>query len=174
MKYLALLVLLAFLFPNNVFADQDSLENLLENTREGTGSKISPILLKWQSSENKDQFAKTNGLLYKDGTIQVYVYLTNEEFLSQIKSEINVVASDANIVVAYVSPQQLDTFENLDYVERVTPPELARTPPIPQIVTKEKIEPEEKNDAAIPILVIAIILSSITFSVYLHKKRSKK
>jgi len=174
MKYLILLFLLALFFQNNVFADQDSSDNLLENSRDGTDSKIDPILLKWQSSYDKDEFAKTNGLLYREGTIQVYVYLTNEEFLSQIKSEINVVASDANIAVAYVSPEQLDSFENLDYVERVTPPDLARTPPIPQIVPKETIEPEEKNDVVILILVIAIILSSITFSVYLHKKRTKK
>ena len=174
MKYFILLFLLWFFFPNNLFANQDSFDNLLENPREGISSKISPILLKWQSSENKDEFAKTNGLLYREGTIQVYVYLANEEFLSRIKSEINVVASDANIVVAYVSPEQLDTLENLDYVERITTPDLARTPPIPQIVTKETIEPEEKNDLSIPILVIVIILSSITFSVYLHKKRTKK
>lgn len=169
-----MLVLLSILFSNNGFADQSPQDNLLTNNRDGANSKINSILLKWQSSENHDDFAKVNGLIYKEGTIQVYIHLTSKEFLSQIPSEINVVASDRNIAVAYVTPKQLDTFENMDYVERVTPPDLARTPPMPQMVTNEKIEHEDQKNTVIPILIISIISISIIFSVYLYKKRTKK
>ena len=169
MKFLVLLLIGSLFFSNYSFADPDLAEY---SAREQANSKISPILLKWQASENPDEFAKANGLLYQDGMIQVYVYLTDEEFLSQIPPEINVVASDQKIAVAYVTSQQLDSFENLNFVDRVTLPDLARTPPIPQIMTSEKTQ-EEKTDFT-PMVIITILIVIITIIViFLQRKKTK-
>ena len=170
MRFLILLLLVSLVFSNHSFADIDS----SENTQRGqTNSKISQILLKWQTSDNPDEFAKANGLLYKDGTIQVYIHVSSEEFLLQIPSEINVVASDQKIAVAYVTPQQLEIFENLDFIERVTLPDLAITPPIPQIVTPEKTQEEEQDDLALIVIAMVLVVIVVIITIFLPRKRAK-
>ena len=169
MKFLILLLLCTIFLPNFSIAELDSSEYY---SREQTNSKISNILLKWQSSENPDEFAKINGLLYKDGTVQIYIHLTDEEFLWEIPPEINVVASDQKIAVTYVTPQQLDIFENLDFVERVSLPDLAITPPIPQIAIPEKIQ-EEKIDFTLMIIISILVVIITIFVINLQRKRTK-
>ena len=173
MKYLVLLVLLLILLSNNGFTDLAS-NSQMEDTRLTSNSKIQPILLQWQASDNPAEFSKINGLEYRGEQIQIYIYLTNEEFLSKLPPEINVIASDQKIAVAYVSPYQLDEFENLDYVERVTLPDLAKTPPLPQIVTKDEITKEEQKDlTSIAFLAIVIVVISVILFVFLNRKKSK-
>ena len=169
MKYLVFLVLVVISVPNNGFAELDSHDNSQDN-RVLSSSKIYPTLLKWQSSENHDEFAKTNDLLYKEGKVQVYIHLTSEKFLSQIPSEINIIASDQNIAVAYVTPEQLDEFENLDFVDRVTLPDLARISVMPQITVKDEIDPPTQKNTILTILIISIISIAVLLSVVLHRK----
>jgi len=170
MRFLILLLLVSLFFSNHSFADIDS----EENTQRGqTNSKISQILLKWQTSDNPEEFAKANGLLYKDGTIQVYIHVSSEEFLSQISPEINVIASDQKIAAAYVTSEQLDMLENLEYVERVTLPDLAKTPPIPQIVNSDKPQNKEQDDYTQIGIILAVIVAIAIIAIVLQRKRTK-
>lgn len=175
MNNLVLLLMVSFLIPNNVFADLGS-ENLQDDNLSKT-SKIQPILLRWQSSENPVDFAKNNGFLYKDDMVQVYIYLTGTEFLSLISSEFNVVSSDQKIAVAYITPEQLEEFEKMDFIEKVTLPDIAKTPPIPQLETKDENQDNPPKDnqgffeIIIPIITVSII--SIIAIVLLKKKRLK-
>jgi len=172
MKYLILLVFFSLLLANNGFADLNS-NNQIEEARLISNSKIHPILLKWQTSENPVEFAKINGLEYRDEKIQVYIYLIDENFLPKLSSDIDVIASDQKIAVAYVSPSQLDEFENLDYVERVTIPDLAINPPLPQTATTNEVPKKEQNNFTLfSFLVIVIIICTIMM-IFLKIKKSK-
>ncbi len=59
--------------------------------------------------------------------------------------EITISAFDEKIIAAYVSSEQLDKLEELDFIERVTPPDLVRTPPIPQVKILESQTTEENE-----------------------------
>jgi len=164
------LFLISFLPVHIVFAEDLNSNLNSETGRISSNSKIHPMLLKWQLSDNPTEFAKNNGMLYEENTVQVYIYLTNQEFLNQISSEVNIVSSDQNIAVAYVNSKQLDQLETLDYVERVTLPDLARTPPIPQIMPKNQtLEKDLPNFNLFGVIVITII-GIITIVIFLRKK----
>ncbi len=117
----------------------------IEEFRSSSNSKIHSILIKWQTSENPDEFAKENNLSYTENKIGVYIYLKNTDSRSKIPHEITVTAFDEKILVAFVSSEQLDKLEELDFIERVTTPDLARTPPIPQVKIPESQTSEENE-----------------------------
>jgi len=96
--------------------------------------------------------------------------LDNFDSLSKIPSEIEVTASDEKIIVAFVSSEQLDTLEELDFVERVTPPDFARTPPIPQVEIPETQTTEENP---YDYLVWVVVGGIVIIAAGIFKKRKK-
>ena len=143
---------------------------LNEEFRSSSSSKIHSILIQWQLSENPNEFAKENNLLYTENKIGVYIYLDNVNSLSKIPLEINITTNDEKIAVAFVSSEQLDKLEELDFVKRVTPPDLARTPPIPKVAIPETI-PQEENQY--DYLLLSIIGAIFIITIIIFKKRKK-
>ena len=115
------------IYAQNMESDLENTSTPLEKFRSTSNSKIHPILIQWQLSDNPNEFAKENKLSYTENKIGVYIYLDNAESRSKIPSEITVTAFDEKMAVAFVSSGQLDKLEELDFIERVTPPDLART-----------------------------------------------
>jgi len=136
-----------------------------------SGSKIHPTLVKWQTSENPDEFAEENNLSVNKNKVAVYIHLESAESRSQIPPEINVMAFDEKIALAFVSPEQLDELDNLDFVERVTPPDLVRFFPLPQGETPETQTLEENRyDYLVWIAIGGIVIFTI---IAILKKRQK-
>jgi len=144
----------------------------IEEFRSSSSSKIHSILIKWQLSENPNEFAKENQLLYTENKIGVYIYLESTESLSKIPPEITVTAFDEKIVVAFVSSEQLDELDDLNFVKRITPPDLARTT-MPQVEIPESQTIEENlYDYLVWIIVAGIII--ITIGIFKKRKHSKE
>ena len=141
-----------------------------EEFRSSSNSKIHSILIQWQLSENPNEFAKENNLSFTENKIQVYIYLKNTDSRSKIPHEITVTAFDEKILVAFVSSEQLDKLEELDFIERITPPDLARTPPIPQVKIPESQTKEENQYDYLLWLVIGGI---VVITVGIFRKRKK-
>ena len=64
--------------------------------RSGNDSKINSVLLQWISSNNPEEFADKHDLKVKDDKIFVYIYLVNNESLSKIPKEIEIISSHEN------------------------------------------------------------------------------
>jgi len=154
---------------------ESSLENFsspIEEFRSSSSSKIHSILIKWQTSENPNEFAKENNLLYKENKIGVYIYLESAESLSKIPKEITISAFDEKIIAAFVSSEQLDKLEELDFIERVTPPDLARTPPIPQVkIPESQTTGENQYDYLLWLVIGGIVI--ITVGIFKKRKKLK-
>ena len=178
MNFLILGFVLVLLFVQNsvtIYAEntESNLENSstpIEQFRSPSSSKIHPTLIQWQLSVTPNEFAKENNLSYNENKIGVYIYLDNFDSLSKIPSEIEVIASDEKIIVAFVSSEQLDTLEELDFVERVTPPDFARTPPIPQVEIPETQTIEENP---YDYLVWVVVGGIVIIAAGIFKKRKK-
>ena len=169
--------LLLLIVQNSVTIYAENTESNLENSstpieqfRSPSTSKIHPLLIQWQLSVTPNEFAKENNLSYNENKIGVYIYLDNFDSLSKIPSEIEVTASDEKIIVAFVSSEQLDTLEELDFVERVTPPDFARTPPIPQVEIPETQTTEENP---YDYLVWVVVGGIVIIAAGIFKKRKK-
>jgi len=177
MNFQLLLFFLLFLLiqnSNSILAENIDSENSSASIKElksTSESKIHPILIQWQTSENPNEFAKENNLSYKDNKIKVYIYLESAELRSKIPPEITIAAFDQKIAVAFVSSEQLDKLDDLDFVERITLPDLARTPPIPQIEQPETQIPEKNlYDYLVWIIIGGIVIFTI---IAIFKKRQK-
>jgi len=181
MNFQGLVIFLLFLlFIQNLGGIQaENAESNLENSptpieefRSSSSSKIHSILIQWQLSENPNEFAKENNLSYTENKIQVYIYLESAESRSKIPHEITVTAFDEKILVSFVSSGQLDELDNLNFVKRITPPDLARTPPIPQIEIPESQTLEEnRNDYLLWLVIGGIVI--ITIGIFKKRKNSK-
>ncbi len=144
----------------------------IEEFRSSSSSKIHSILIQWQLSENPNEFAKENNLSYTENKIGVYIYLENAKSRSKIPSEITIIASDKKILVAFVSSEQLDKLEELDFIQRITPPDLARTPPIPQVKIPESQTTEENEyDYLLWFGIGGIVI--ITIGIFKKRKKLK-
>ena len=179
MNFQGLVILLSLLlFIQNLGGIQaenteSSLENFsspIEEFRSSSSSKIHSILIKWQFSENPNEFAKENNLSFTENKIQVYIYLESVESRSKIPPEITVTAFDEKILVAFVSSEQLDKLEELDFIQRITPPDFARTSPIPQVEIPQNLTTEENEYDYLLWLVIGGI---VIITVGIFKKRKK-
>ena len=181
MNFQGLVIFLLFLlFIQNLGGIQaENVESNLENSptpieefRSSSSSKIHSILIKWQTSENPNEFAKENNFFYTENKIQVYIYLESTESRSQIPPEITVTAFNEKILVAFVNSEQLDELEELDFVKRITPPDLARTSPIPQVEIPE-IQTLEENlyDYLVWIVIAGIVI--ITIGIFKKRKHFK-
>ncbi len=102
--------------------------------------KIHPTIANWQSSSDPESFAKNNDLSASEDMIAVYIHLDSEESISSLPQDINVVSSDENIAVAFVSSSQIDQLAQLDFVERIALPPIGRNPPIPSLDDSGDIE----------------------------------
>jgi len=146
-------------------AEESNLKNFstpIEEFRSSSNSKTHSILIQWQLSENPNEFAKENNLSYTENKIRVYIYLENAKSRSKIPSEITIIASDKKILVAFVSSEQLDKLEELDFIQRVTPPDLARTPPIPQVeIPENQTLEEDRNDYLLWLVIGGIVIIAI-------------
>ena len=97
-----------------------------------TGStKIHPTISEWQSSVEPETFAASRSLSFSDNKIAVYIHLDSKESISNLPNDVEVLSSDENIVLAYLSSSQIDQLAQLDFVERIAPPPITRNPPIP-------------------------------------------
>ncbi len=144
----------------------------IEEFRSSSGSKIHPILIQWQTSENPNEFAKENDLLYTANKIGVYIYLESVESRSKIPQEITITAFDEKILVAFVNSKQLDKLEELDFIERVTPPDLARTPPIPQVkIPESQTTGKNQYDYLLWLVIGGIVI--ITVGIFKKRKKLK-
>ena len=179
MNFQGLVIFLLFLLFMQNLGDihaeneESNLENFsatIEEFRSSSSSKIHSILIKWQTSENPNEFAKENNLLYNENKIGVYIYLESAESLSKIPKEITISAFDEKIIAAFVSSEQLDKLEELDFIERVTPPDLARTPPIPQVkIPESQTTGENQYDYLLWLVLGGIVIIAIG----IFKKRKK-
>jgi len=144
----------------------------VEEFRSPSSSKIHSILIKWQTSENPNEFAKENNLSYIDNKIGVYIYLESVESRSKIPSEITITAFDEKIIVTFVSSEQLDKLEELDFIERVTPPEFMRTPPIPKVeIPQSQTLEENQYDYLLWLVIGGIVI--ITIGIFKKRKKLK-
>ncbi len=176
-QVLGIFLTLLLFMPNLGSIQAQNAESNLENSsitiekfRSPSNSKIHSILIQWQTSENPNEFAKENNLSYTENKIGVYIYLESVESRSKIPHEITVTAFDEKILVAFVSSEQLDKLEELDFIERVTPPDLARIPPIPQVEIPQSQTIEENPYDYLFWLVIGGI---VIIAIGIFKKRKK-
>ena len=157
------------IYSSNPEFDAKNSSGSFEQFRLNSSSKVHPILIQWQTSENPNEFAIENNLSYKENKVGVYIYLESAESRSKIPLEINVTAFDDKIVVAFVSSAQLDKLEELDFVERVTPPDRVRIPPIPQIEIPETQTLEENQyDYFVWIVIGGTVI--IIIGIFIKKK----
>jgi hypothetical protein len=163
---------LAGIHAENAESNLKNFSTPIEEFRSSSSSKIHSILIKWQTSENPNEFAKDNDLSFTENKIGVYIYLESVESRSKIPQEITITAFDEKILVAFVSSAQLDKLEELDFVERVTPPDRVRIPPIPQIEIPETQTLEENQYGYLLWLVIVGIVI-ITIGIFRKRKRLK-
>jgi hypothetical protein len=172
-KFHVLIIFLLSLYIPSIYAENIEPLELSKSPEKETNitSKIHPTLLQWQTSADPNEFAKNNNLSYKDDKIKVYIYLDSVKSKSNISPEIEIAASDENIVVSFVTSEQLDKLNDLDFVERVMLPVLAHTPPIPNVKTPKTQTPAEEQSDYLPWLVIGGI---IIFTVIIILKRRKE
>jgi len=144
---------------------QEFFENERFSQTRSEATKVDPIILEWQSSSNPEAFARTNNLSFSDDKIAVYIYLDNADSISNIPSEIDVISSDDNIVVAFVSSQQIEQLAQMVFVERITPPILAvfrQDSTIPLIESPAEKEKPETQDSKSTESDLEVIPSSST------------
>jgi hypothetical protein len=179
MNFSVLVIFLSLLIfiPNLGGIHAQNIENDLANTsipidefRSSSSSKIHSILIKWQTSDNPNEFAKENNLSYREDKIGVYIFLESTESRSKIPHEITVTAFNEKILVAFVSSEQLDKLEKLDFIERITPPDLARTHPISQVKIPESQTTEENR---YDFLLWFVIGGIAIIAIGIFKKRMK-
>jgi len=157
------------IYSSNPESDAKNSSVSFEQFRLNSSSKVHPILIQWQTSENPYEFAIENNLSYKENKVGVYIYLESAESQSKIPPEINVTAFDDKIAVAFVSSAQLDKLEELDFVERVTPPDRVRIPPIPPIeIPETQIIEENQYDYFVWIVIGGTVI--IIIGIFIKKK----
>ena len=89
-----------------------------------------------------------------------------------LTDDITITAFDEKILVAFVSSKQLDKLEELDFIERVTPPDLARTPPIPQVkIPESQTTGENQYDYLLWLVIGGIVF--ITVGIFKKRKKLK-
>lgn len=159
------------IYAENINSDLGNSSSQIEKYRSTTDSKIHPILIQWQLSENPNEFAKENNLSVDEDKIAVYIYLKSEESRSKFPPEITITGFDEKIVVAFVSSEQMDQLEDLEIVERVMLPDRARTFSIPKIeMSEDQTTPEDQYDYLAWIVIAGITIFII---ITIFKKRQK-
>lgn len=143
---------------------QTSLQRDPELTEEYASSKVDPLIAKWQSSSNPEEFAQKNNLSFSDDKIVVYVYLDSEESISKLPPHIEIRTSNENIVVVKVNSNQINELAQMDVVERITPPIYPRT----LSDSTEEVDTQEYG-TIIVIIIAAILIISIVLIFKIQK-----
>jgi hypothetical protein len=130
--------------------------------------KIHSILTEWQNSPYPEELAAKLNLPHKENKIAVYIYLEDHKLESELPSNIEVISSSKNFIRAFVTSDELYELEKLDFVNKITPPVLAQTPPIPKVETPED-KPQEEDNSNLWILV-PIVLGIVTIFALKIKK----
>ena len=159
MKFRLLIIVMIFVFYSLIYVDYaESLESGLEKESNFI-SKIQPILLAWQNSENPNEFAKINNIPLVEDKVKVYIYLENQTMREKIPPEITTTGFDGNIVGALVSSDNLDTLDRLDFVQRITVPVLAQTPPVPQIENQDPLSSDKDESNYVTwVLILGVVI----------------
>ena len=154
-SFLFLGIIITGFTPINALNDTQDLTN-----EKKISSKVHPIILQWQSSQNPDEFAKENNLIVRDGKISVYIYLNDSQAISNVSDIVNVISSDGNIAVAFVDSEEITLLENSQFVTHITPPIIARNPPIPQVESVENVPISSDYTLVwiIPIIAIGLVV----------------
>ena len=163
-SFLFLGIIITGFTPINALNDTQDLTN-----EKRISSKVHSIILQWQSSQNPDKFAKENNLTARDGKISVYIHLNDSQDISNVSDIVNVISSDGNIAVAFVDSEEITLLENSQFVTHITPPIIARNPPIPQV------EPAENVEASFDYTLVWIVaIIGIGLVIVLYKKFKSK
>jgi hypothetical protein len=155
----------------SVYGQNSDFQNSSKLEEKYSDSKIHPILKNWQNSEDPDKFAQKNNLFHENNTIGAYIYLTSKEFQTSIAPDVKVLSSYGKTVFVLVTSDQLDEFNKLDFVEKITPPDLALPPPMP------KTEPEhvQTEEDSLDDYILWIVGGGITIGiVFVLKYKSNK
>jgi hypothetical protein len=76
-------------------------------------------------------------------------------------------------VFAFVTSEQLDKLDNLDFVEKVTLPDLARTPPVPKPTPPNQIQEEDKTGYLLWVVIGVIAVGIVVALKYKTSKSSR-
>jgi hypothetical protein len=143
-----------------------------EERRFFENEKTHYLIAQWQTAEDPIRFAQENRLVFHDDKIAVYIYLENSDLISEVPSNIEIKRSDRNKITAFVTSEQIFQLETLDFVQKITPPELAQTPPIPKM--KElKPQIDQKTPPNFQLWILFLILSIIVSFVIIMKTKRK-
>lgn len=163
--FLLLGIIVVGFTPINASNDTEELKDMKR-----ISSKIHPTILQWQSSPNPDEFAIENNLIVRDEKINVYIHLTDSQVISNVSDIVDVISSDGNIAVAFVDSEMISLLENSQFVKQISIPDIARTPPIPQVEPLENIQNSSEDYTLIGIAsIIAIILIIILYKKFKNK-----
>ena len=133
--------------------------------------KIHKQIIEWKSSSNPEVYARNNNLIFSDNKIQVYIYLDSTKSIVNIPQDIDVIGSDENIAVAFVSSEQINQLAQLDFVEQISPPILATISPIP--ISQEDNENENSTLIGIGVVIAIVIIVGVIYSKKRKGSRNK-
>ena len=131
--------------------------------RSSQSLKIHSLLFEWQSSSTPEVFARNNNLSVSDNKIQVYIYLDSADSIVNIPQDIDVIDSNENIAVAFVSSEQINQLTQLDFVVKISPP----------IRASISISQNDGNDN-FALIGIGIIIAVIIGVIYSKKRKGNR
>ncbi len=131
-------------------------------------SKVDPLIIAWQVETNQEEFAKNNNISYSNGKIGVYIYLDDQSSISKIPSDVEITATDANIVVAMVTSSQIDQLAQIDSINKISLPKEVTNPIIPTN-SSEEISVDDNYILLISVVIGIAIAIGISFKVYKKK-----
>ena len=138
-----------------------------ENMDQNYSKKIHPTIAEWQSSTEPETYALSRSLSFSDNKIAVYIHLDSKESISNLPNDVEVLSSDENIVLAFLSSSQIDQLSQLDFVERIAPPPITRNPPIPSQL--------EDNTTSMTLTITIAVVVAITVAIFaIARTRRKK
>lgn len=166
-------LLLSLIFSGNenntiIAEEHESKSTKLAQSPSSYTSKIDPLIMAWQVETNQEVFANNNNISYSNGKIGVYIYLDDQSSMSKIPSDVEITATDANIVVAMVTSSQIDQLAQINSIEKISLPKKVTNPIIPKD-SSEEISFEENFTLIIPIVIGFVIVAGISFIVYKRK-----
>ena len=135
--------------------------------RSSQSLKIHSLLFEWQSSSTPEVFARNNNLSVSDNKIQVYIYLDSADSIVNIPQDIDVIDSNENIAIAFVSSEQINQLTQLDFVVKISPPIRAIISPIP-------ISQEDDGNDNFALIGIGIIIAVIIVLIYSKKRKGNR
>jgi len=154
-----------------VFSDIESteVETRLDNnlTKNSSPSKVHPLIVEWQKSSNPKEFAEKNNLSYSDGMIVVYLYVDSEKSIGKLPSDIEIISSYEDILVAKVSSNQINELDQIDVVKRIAPPIYPR-----MLSTSNEPGINDQYLVIVGIVIAAILV--IIFIIFLRSKNILK